>query len=123
MAGGQPWFGKGRGFDPLCRLCRTRKNLAGKRKAQLDDDDLDEIASRVKARFSAGKFPACLVLSRKGQRKPLPASPLLAASLLRRGKTVRSAADLDSRARQVGESMVRMGIYKDLNEYAKELHA
>ena len=60
-----------------------QKILQESGKAQLDDDDLDEIASRVKARFS-DKFPALFgIVKEEDKEEALPASPLLAASLLR----------------------------------------
>lgn len=88
----------------------------------LDLDGLNELAERVKAKF-AKKFPDQFGAEDEGEESPKPRkrSPVEGVSQARGRGGVKTAADLDPRARQIAEQMVRQGLFKDVNEYAKEL--
>jgi hypothetical protein len=116
-----PWFGKNDALTQYADL-QGRKIMEETGKGMLDDGDLEEVADRVKTRFG-DKFPDLFGLKKEEVEEPPARRSAVGGVTANRGKAPRSGADLDQRARQVGESMVRMGIYKDLNEYAKDLNA
>lgn len=95
----------------------------------LGQDDLAALARKVKDRFG-DKFPDAFgIKPAKGadddageDDKPRRRSPVEGVSQARGKGGPKSAADLDSRAKEVGNSLVKMGLYKDLNEYAKDLY-
>lgn len=101
------------------------KKLKESGKPFLDDDDLADVAKRVKDRFGA-KYPDAFGIvaddGKDDDDKPRRrASPVAAAPQGRARGGAKTAADLDARGRQLGEQMVRAGIFKDINEYAKDL--
>lgn len=119
------WYGA----NPL--LSEYADTVAGKLlkesgKPYLGDDDLNEVSRRVKDRFGA-KYPDAFGLPAKGdageeEEKPRRRGSPVAGVPANRGKGgPKTAADLDSRARELGSKMVAQGLFKDLNEYAKEL--
>lgn len=104
------------------------KMLKAKGGGFLDDADMANLAELVKDRFRS-KYPNAFGLPDKDDVDPgeddkprRRGSPVAAAPQARGKGGQKTAADLDSRARQLGEQMVRQGLFKDLNEYAKELY-
>jgi hypothetical protein len=92
----------------------------------LGPDDLAALARKVKDRFG-DKFPDAFGVSPKKDDdgeddKPRRRSPVEGVSSARGKGGPKTAADLDARAKDVGTSLVKMGLYKDLNEYAKDLY-
>lgn len=77
------------------------------------------IAEQVKERYS-DRYPELFGLA---QPKPKPRSPVEAPSNVRPRAGTKTAADLDAVARRQGESFVKMGLFKDLNAYAKDYFA
>lgn len=94
----------------------------------LGPDDLSAVAKKVQDRF-ASRFPDAFGIKPAKEddkddgeeEKPRRRSPVEGVSMTRGKGGPKSAADLDARARAVGEGMIKMGIYKNLNEYAKDL--
>ena len=118
-----PWFGQNEALTKYADL-QGRKIMQESGKAQLDDDDLDDIAARVRDRFS-DKFPELFGSKAKAddEGQAPPRKPAVGGVTANRGKAQATAASLDDRARTLGMSMVRMGIYNNLDEYAKDLNA
>lgn len=93
----------------------------------LGPENLSALAVKVKDRFGQ-KFPEAFgIKSGKSEDegeedKPRRRSPVEGVSTARGKGAAKTAADLDARAKDVGNSLVKMGVYKDLNEYAKDLY-
>lgn len=95
----------------------------------LGPDDLSALARKVKDRFG-DKFPDAFGGKPAKEAdedpaeddKPRRRSPVEGVSTARGRGGPKTAADLDARAKEVGGNLVKMGIYKDLNEYAKDLY-
>lgn len=103
------WYGTDKPMSDYCELIGTA--MAKRKGAPLDLNDLATLREKVEAKFPE-KF--------KAESKPAK-SPVEGVGTARSNGAAKGVRDLDARGRQLGESMVKMGLFKNLDEYAKDL--
>lgn len=114
------WYGKN---DLLTEYANVEAEKIAKQKgAHLDDDDLAEVAKRTRARFVDKHPEAFGIVKKDDEEAPARRRSAVDGAPMNRGKGGgKTEADLDSRAIQIADQLIRQGLFASRAEYAKEL--